>query len=252
MMYTINSRLFANIFTIKEKPNVIVKTYDSSSQRRKEEQRLRSVAHLSNVPKIMGSSSHSIVMSRAPGKDLLSIVIKRQRIHEEEVKEIARTLLGIVRELHTLGITHGDIKPENIMYEENKRILTLVDFEQDRYSKKYAAPECFYDITKCRETEHDIWCIGATIYTILIGHNPYNDVNHLFSGLLYHDISTYGLSNEAQSFIRFILVKERLLRPDVNECLEHPWLKEEIPLLPIEIEEPTFIETRKWPCCQIL
>ena len=252
MIYTIDSRLFTNIFTVKEDPNIIVKTYDSSSQRRKEERRLRSIAHLSNVPKIMGSSKHSIFMSRAPGEDLFSIVIKRHRIHENEVKDIARDLLGIVKELHDLRITHGDIKPENIMYEEKKRILTLVDFEQGRHSEKYAAPECFYDITKCRETEHDIWCIGTTIYTILIGHTPYNDVNHLFSGLSYHDTSIYGLSSDAESFIRFILVKDRLSRPDVHDCLAHQWLREKSPFLAIEIEEPIPPRTNRWTCCQIL
>ena len=166
-------------------------------------------------------------MSRAPGEDLHSIIIKRQRIHENEAKYIARSLLEIVKELHEIGITHGDIKPENIVYDEKNRILTLVDFEQGRHSDKYAAPEFFYDIAKCRENEHDIWCIGTTIYTILTGRNPYNDVKHLFSGLSYHNPSIYGLSYDAESFIRFILIKDRLLRPNVYDCLSHRWLRDE-------------------------
>ena len=60
----------------------------------------------------------------------------------------------------------------------------------------------------------------------------------------------YGLSSDAESFIRFILVKDRLSRPDVHGCLVYPWLRENL-LLAIEIEEPIPPRTNRWTYCRI-
>lgn len=73
-----------------------------------------------------------------PGKDLEQIVSlsahfieidepSQAPIRASDLVWIACDLFAIITSLHSAGFTHGDIKPENIVYNENTKKLTLID-----------------------------------------------------------------------------------------------------------------------------
>ena len=217
--YKLTKEIFPNIYEVYDNPNLIAKTYSDVFNKKEEENRLRRIQHIENVSKIVDTTDNIIFLERAIGDDLYVVLSRRLKLSEKECKYISYKLLCIVKELHDLDIVHGDIKPENIIYDEISRELTLVDFEGNRTTKQYTSPENV--LTNSVLASHDIWCIGTTIYTLMFGCNPYKNTNHLLSRYKYNSIK--GVSVEAENFISFMLVKNSSLRPTVDQCLNHPW-----------------------------
>ncbi|XP_077296142.1 uncharacterized protein LOC143918238 isoform X2 [Arctopsyche grandis] len=99
-------------------------------------------------------------------------------LHMKAVHSYARQLLLALNLMRKLGILHADIKPDNIMVDENKVNLKLCDFgsainikssEIAPYlvSRFYRAPEIILGITY----DHgiDIWSAACTIYELFAG-----------------------------------------------------------------------------------
>lgn len=99
-------------------------------------------------------------------------------LHMKAVHSYARQLLLALNLMRKLGILHADIKPDNIMVDENKVNLKLCDFgsainvkgsEIAPYlvSRFYRAPEIILGITY----DHgiDIWSAACTIYELFSG-----------------------------------------------------------------------------------
>ncbi len=120
----------------------------------------------------------------APGKSLASWVKDGWRATETEVKEIAAQILEILVYLHSQSptIIHRDIKPNNIIRQENGKIY-LVDFgavKNTYYSTLarsntvvgtygYLAPEQFIGQAK---PASDLYGLGATILFLLTHISP--------------------------------------------------------------------------------
>lgn len=146
-----------------------------------------------------------IIMEYIPHGELSSELAKRTRIPEFEVQQITRQTLRALDYLHSQGITHRDIKPDNILIAaKNPLIIKLSDFglskavvDHETFLKTfcgtllYCAPEVYpgYDdytqaSTKRRRTGErasrsapydssaDMWSFGAVIFHLLAGRAP--------------------------------------------------------------------------------
>ena len=101
------------------------------------------------------------------------------------VIEITRQILSLLSNLHGLGFTHGDIKPENIIIEQSGKIKVL-DFAFSanvRMNEKletnlmlgtpnYIAPELCAEVPVV-SLENDIYSLGVLIFEMLTGGLPY-------------------------------------------------------------------------------
>jgi eukaryotic-like serine/threonine-protein kinase len=127
-----------------------------------------------------------IVQALAPGKNLAQWMQEGWRPNEEDVKAIAQQLLEIFIYLQTLTppIIHRDIKPQNILRDEQGQIY-LVDFGavQDTYRQTvtggstvigtfgYMAPEQFRGQATLST---DLYGLGTTLVFLLTGKDPIN------------------------------------------------------------------------------
>lgn len=144
--------------------------------------------HHPNLPSIVdvldGDDSFLIVMDYIEGAPLSSYV-KKGPLPQENVIAWAKQLCDVLEYLHTRKppIIYRDMKPANVMLRPDGSV-TLIDFGIAREYKEgnvadtsvlgtrgYAAPEQ-YGGRGQTDARTDIYCLGATMYHLLTGHNP--------------------------------------------------------------------------------
>lgn len=99
---------------------------------------------------------------------------------DEEVVRVVDDLLRILHELHRRGIVHGDVKPSNVMIDEdgNPRLLDLgiatltgERVTHFRGTLGYAAPEVLQG--RQPTPRSDLYGVGAVLYRCLAARDPF-------------------------------------------------------------------------------
>ena len=143
-----------------------------------------------NLPSIIDvidrDDTFLIVMDYIEGRSLADVLKETGAQPQEYVIEWAKQLCDVLGYLHSRKppIIYRDMKPSNVMLRPDGNV-TLIDFGTAREFKNtamvedttclgtqgYAAPEQFggHGQTDART---DIYCLGATIYHLVTGHNP--------------------------------------------------------------------------------
>lgn len=149
---------------------------------------LKKLSH-PNLPSIVdvidGEGTFLIVMDYIEGNSLSKALEEHGPQPQEYVIEWARQLCDVLGYLHTRepAIIYRDMKPANIMLKPNGQVC-LIDFGTAREfknrniqdticlgTKGYAAPEQYGGQGET-DARTDIYCLGATMYHLLTGHNP--------------------------------------------------------------------------------
>ncbi|OQR92600.1 ser/thr kinase [Thraustotheca clavata] len=163
-------------------------------------------------------------------------------------EEVARThvldIIHGVEYLHGLGICHRDIKPDNILLNQDNR-CHLSDFGcAQKYNEnamvtdtagtfEFLAPECCkgiaYDPFKV-----DLWAIGVTLYVFLFGKLPFEAENtkELFDCIVEKPLvlpESPVISDDAQDLLHCLLEKDPNQRITLSMLEYHPWLLSLLP-----------------------
>lgn len=146
-------------------------------------------------------------MEYVPGGDLGTLIGQHGYLPETDVKTMAGQLLSALKYLHDGGITHRDVKPDNILiYNREPFHVKLTDFGLSKMIDSdetflrtfcgtllYCAPEVY---SEYREYDHtgrrnfrgtdkkslppqryghavDIWSLAGVLFYALCGHPPY-------------------------------------------------------------------------------
>ena len=146
-------------------------------------------------------------MEYIPGGDLGSLINRRGHLPEPDVKLIASQLLSALSYLHNMGVTHRDVKPDNILIHSlNPFEVKLTDFglskivdSEETFLRTfcgtllYCAPEVYseyreYDQSGRRNLRGmdkkflppqryddavDIWSLAGVLFYALCGSPPY-------------------------------------------------------------------------------
>lgn len=141
-------------------------------------------------------------MEYVAGKDL-----KGQKLSPKETPAIIKQLVAAFTFLHEHNIFHNDIKLENIMYDQEKKEVKVVDFgvstigESEgilRGSPIYTAPEMFDDTHKSTE-KTNVFSLGMCFAELYLGYNPLEDYlekkNLKFGEAFVQITSGYAIKN---------------------------------------------------------
>ncbi len=133
-----------------------------------------------------------IVMELLPYRSLLDVIQDEGPLAPAEAAKVGLQILAALRAAHSEGIVHRDVKPANILIGPGNRVV-LTDFgiawAADSQavttagvllgSPSYIAPE------RARGGHSgapgDLWGLGASLYTAVEGHPPFDRANVLAS-----------------------------------------------------------------------
>lgn len=155
-----------------------------------------------------------LVMELATGGDLFDRIVSRGFFTEREAIRVLKMVLDGVRYLHGLGITHRDLKPDNLLYYHpgNDSRLMITDFGLACTRRSGGGNSFMY--TACGTPEYispeivtrrpytsavDLWAIGVIAYILLAGTFPFDDDN---TTRLYKKIlrASYSFSGEVSQY----------------------------------------------------
>ena len=191
------------------------------------------------------------------------VFLLKKKFSEEISRKIFFDILLAVEACHQSGISHGDIKLQNILLNSNFH-LKLIDFGFSKNvkdglileitgSRFYNAPEMFSCATKGYEgTLSDIFSLGVVLFVLVMGFYPFDKPNitdNRFKLILKKDFqgfwkkceqkkifsSNNSINSNINSNIASLEFKdlfEKMICPKPKERIslsqikKHPWLKD--------------------------
>lgn len=172
------------------------------------------------------------------------------RCEESDVIKLLHDVASGLAFLHTHKVLHQDIKPDNIMLDDDLNYL-LTDFgistgredTGDTYggTRAYMSPERFAGHS---DEKGDVWALGATAYEMLTGNPPFGDHGGLLQsqGEPIAPITNVPLQPEMRKLLRSMLDPDPAKRPTPQEVaditgryLQTGSWKAKIPVSPVKI-----------------
>lgn len=182
------------------------------------------------------------ILDFIPNSDLRYHIGEREKFTEKETKFLISCLLMGLQYIHYNGVTHGDIKPENLLLSD-KGYLLLTDFGIARLdihnnlyeatgTQGYISPEVLF--SQQQNFIADYFAVGVIIYELMMGRRPVTSSNRrklrkeMLANKFYISRSQIpeDWSEEAASLTNELLridPSERLGANGPKEIISHPW-----------------------------
>ena len=162
------------------------------------------------------------MITKIPGSALVDLSDAGMVFTDEDSRHIIRQLLLILKEVHSAGVIHRDIKPDNIMYDPSTKKVGLVDFDQ-KFTRGYRAPEVILFPSRPAQAPSDAWGVGIVCYQLINRDYPFPTPNDTLAEK-YRPIQK-NCSPERIDFINRLLDKNPDTRMTIEQALNHDWLK---------------------------
>ncbi|CCK72436.1 serine/threonine protein kinase PKH2 KNAG_0K00680 [Huiozyma naganishii CBS 8797] len=188
----------------------------------------------------------------APNGDFLSLMKKFGSLNEDAAKYYSAQIIDAIGFLHSRGIVHRDMKPENILLDKNWKIK-ITDFGTAKILEKtaqqeaggsgpeynlltrsksfvgtaeYVSPELLND--SFVDYRCDIWAFGCIVYQMLAGKPPFKATNEYLTFQKVMKVQyafTAGFPLVIRDLVKRILVKDLDKRLTVQQIQRHHFFK---------------------------
>ena len=203
----------------------------------------------------VGTLMHYCVLDLGKHGDLekfMKTLLKRKVLSETILCYFAKQILEALEYMHKCKIIHNDIKQGNIVVDSNLDIkitdfsvsCTYANFEPDDCvefpfmgTSKYICPEILGHVKMAvkEACKIDLYSFGVTLYELAFGKYPYklNEVENKKYDDILNNIKQEKLefpkdkkiSTLFKDFLSHLLDKNYQTRYDIQQCLNHPWIK---------------------------
>lgn len=183
-----------------------------------------------------------IVTEYCSGSSLSDRMATNGPMCERNVRDRFENLVRTVLHIHSVGLCHRDLRPQNIVYmgSEADAEFKIVDFCDMIFAQVKTLAHSFSNCTDfmapellknevCKES--DIWSLGAILYFLLSGELPFDNKepaaqlyniiagNFSFDGEIWETISSGAID-----LIKSMIVVEPSKRLSLEEVLQDSWL----------------------------
>ncbi|MGW4943281.1 protein kinase domain-containing protein [Actinoplanes sp. NPDC004185] len=174
-----------------------------------------------------------IVMEYVKSRSLKEVIDQEGPLEPRRVAEIGLAVLNALDASHRAGVRHRDVKPANVLLGDDGRVV-LTDFgiatiEGDGIvtssnmvlgSPQYMSPERVRDGTTLPAS--DLWSLGATLYTAVEGHSPYErgSVFETLTAVASDEPAPAGHAGVLAPVLEGLLRKDPAARIDLEEARE--------------------------------
>lgn len=234
--------------------NVAIKIIDTSQEGVNIENVHREITHLKllNHPYVVKlyevieiEKIIYIVMEFIPNGTLYQEIQHKGRIPESKTRLYIAQILQAVKYIHENNIMHRDIKAENILV-DNMNTIRLNDFGLSNESTLattvcgtpiYTSPEVILRQEYSEKT--DIWNVGVLMYFSLTGYFPFDEESLVrLMQMIVHETLQFGdeIGPSARDLLMKLLAKDQHIRISVDEALKHPWILEDGPVKPVDLD----------------
>ena len=182
-----------------------------------------------------------IALEYCQGGELYYYIYEKKRLELDECRNIFFQIVLGVKYVHSLNLSHRDLKLENILLADQKRtIVKLTDFgfirEFNPQSRKFLSTICGTTVYMAPELltgqkysgfAIDIWSMGVILYTMLNGMLPFDDDDEMKiqHKVINTDPMFYDhVPVDANQLISKMLLKDPNQRPSLNEILNSSFL----------------------------
>ena len=234
---------------------------------------MRRTDHAPNVARLLEVAEDGhfifICLEACMGGHLLKRLSEHRVFTERHAAVAIADVLSALAVLHGMGIAHRDIKPQNLIYfnERPDAPLKLIDFGMAVDLRKapggkvteFAGTIRFMSPSIVKEQpygcECDLWALGVTAYLLLSGTYPFNGatVDEVAHVILHADPSLSAplwgnVSADGKDFVRKLLrdpYTERQRDPNaaigdlltVFDASDHPWIRHRGALSGAQLDE---------------
>ncbi|TDL24278.1 kinase-like protein [Rickenella mellea] len=178
---------------------------------------------------------------RRPSRDLFECIEQSEykRLSEADARYIFAQVVDIVDYLDDEGITHRDVKDENLVIDENLKVK-LIDFGSVVITDP-TQPRPYYDLfygtaayasseilrkMPYQAPPAEIWTLGVLLSYLLTGSSPFPSETHALEGKVKLDEQCGArVSRSCLHLMKRCLDADPERRADIKEVKAHPWLK---------------------------
>ncbi|KDQ54860.1 hypothetical protein JAAARDRAFT_693265 [Jaapia argillacea MUCL 33604] len=195
----------------------------------------------------------------------LAALLEHGRIEDEGIIQVyTMQMLEGLAYLHSQGIVHRDIKPDNILL-DHLGVIKFVDFGAAKIFAKnqrsiqlsrraapeppqlgvpkddsltgtpmYMSPEMIKNDKRGRHGAMDIWSMGCVVLECSTGKKPWSNLDNEWAIMFQIGVATQHpplpepgqLSDLGINFIKQCLTIDPVRRPTAAELTDHPWMLE--------------------------
>lgn len=177
-------------------------------------------------------------MPRRASYDLFECIEQHERLSEGQAKYIFAQVVETVRYLDSIGITHRDIKDENLVIDREFKVK-FIDFGSAviRDVRKppptytsffgtvtFASPEILKNLPYTAPPA-EVWTLGILLSFLVTGQSPFPTTEHAVHASMCEPHESIVVSPACGDLMRKCLNPDPVRRYTIQQVREHPWLR---------------------------